>query len=204
MRVLVVGANGFIGSAIVGALIRGGMDVRGVVRDPEKLVNRFPGIAATKADLRDNSARDSKFWNEALAGIDAVVYAAGVLQPRRERDAWAVHVAAPDALYAGCERIGVKRVIQISAVGVEQAATVFARSKLAGDQKLMARDLDWTILRPAIVIGEGSYGGTSMLRAIAAFPWITPVIGDGTNELDFIDKEDLALSIVRILQSGAA
>ncbi len=204
MRVLVVGANGFIGSAIVAALIRAGMNVRGLVRDPEKLVNRFPGIEATKADLRDKSARDSKYWNEVLAGVDAVVNAAGVLQPRRQCDAWAVHFHAPDALYAGCERMGVKRVIQISAVGVEEAATVFARSKLAADQKLMARNLDWTILRPAIVIGDGSYGGTSMLRAIAAFPWITPVIGDGSNKLDFIHKEDLANSIVRILQSGAA
>ncbi len=204
MRVLVVGANGFIGSAIVAALIRAGMDVRGVVRDPAKLVQRFPGIEAAKADLRDKSAWESAYWNEALAGVDAVVNAAGVLQPRRARDAWAVHLHAPDAIYAGCERIGVKRVIQISAVGVEEGATVFARSKLAADNKLMARDLDWTILRPAIVIGDGSYGGTSMLRAIAAFPWITPVIGDGSNRLDFIHKEDLANSIVQILQSGAA
>ena len=204
MRVLVVGANGFIGSAIVAALRRAGMDVRGVVRDPAKLVQRFPGIEAAKADLRDKSAWESGYWNEALTGVDAVVNAAGVLQPRRARDAWAVHLHAPDAIYAGCERIGVKRVIQISAVGVEEGATVFARSKLAADNKLMARDLDWTILRPAIVIGDGSYGGTSMLRAIAAFPWITPVIGDGSNRLDFIHKEDLANSIVQILQSGAA
>ena len=68
----------------------------------------------------------------------------------------------------------------------------------------MARDLDWTILRPAIVIGDGSYGGTSMLRAIAVFPWITPVIGDGRNELDFIHKDDLATGVVKILQSGGA
>lgn len=204
MRVLVVGANGFIGSAIVAALTRAGMDVRGVVRDPEKLAKRFPGIEAAKVDLRDKSAWESSFWNGALDGVDAVVNAAGVLQPRRARDAWAVHLYAPDAIYAGCERVGVRRVIQISAVGVEEGATVFARSKLAGDEKLMARDLDWTILRPAIVIGDGSYGGTSMLRAIAAFPWITPVVGDGGNEMDFIYKEDLAHSIVRILQSGAA
>jgi uncharacterized protein YbjT (DUF2867 family) len=126
------------------------------------------------------------------------------LQPRRERDAWAVHFYALEALYSGCEQAGVRRFIQISAVGVEEAQTAFARSKSAADQNLMSRDLDWTILRPAIVIGDGSYGGTSMLRAIAVFPWITPVIGDGGTELDFIHKDDLADSIVEILLTGAA
>ena len=186
MRVLVLGANGFIGSAICAALLRAKIQVRGLVRNPEKLIHRFPGIEAGKADLRDSVAKDSKFWDVTLEGVDAVVNAAGVLQPRRARDAWAIHLEAPDALYASCERRDVSRVIQVSAVGVEEAATLFARSKLAGDRKLMERDLDWTILRPTIVIGNGSYGGTSMLRAIAAFPWFTPVIGDGSSQLDFI------------------
>lgn len=204
MRVVVLGANGFIGSAIAAALVREGVTVRCVVRDPEKLANRFPGVETVKSDLRDESARDPRYWTEALTGAEAVVNAAGVLQPRRERDAWAVHCHAPDALFAACERMGVRRVIQISAVGVEEAETVYARSKRTADQKLMARDLDWTILRPAIVIGDGSYGGSSMLRAIAAFPWVTPVIGDGGNNLEFIHKDDLARAIARMVESGAA
>ena len=147
---------------------------------------------------------DPAYWREAVDGVDAAVNTAGVLQPRRDSDAWAVHCHAPDALFAACENAGVRRVIQVSAVRVEEAETVYARSKRAGDEKLMARDLDWTVLRPAIVIGEGSYGGSSMLRAIAAFPWVTPVIGDGANRLDFVHKDDLALSIVEMLRSGAA
>lgn len=204
MRILVLGANGFVGSAIVAALQRAGITVRCVVRAPERLAGRFPGIEVVKADLRDESASDPGHWGEALIGVDAVVNAAGVLQPRRDRDAWAVHCHAPDALFAACEQAGIRRILQISAVGIEGVETVYARSKRAGDEKLMARDLDWTVLRPAIVIGEGSYGGSSMLRAIAAFPWFTPVIGDGANPLDFIHKDDLALSIVEMLRSDAA
>ncbi len=204
MRVLVLGANGFVGSAIVAALIRADIEVRGVVRDPNKLARRFPDIDVFKADLLDASARESGFWLPALDGVDAVVNAAGVLQPRRQRDTWAVHVEAPDALYAACVQLGIKRVIQISAIGVEEAATVYARSKRTGDDRLMARNLDWTILRPVIVIGHGSYGGTSMLRAIAVFPWVTPVIGDGGNALEFIHKDDLAAAVVNLLSTGAA
>lgn len=204
MRVLVAGANGFIGSAVVAALLRAGFAVRAVVRSPEKFKSRFPSAETLSADLRDEAAGDPGYWDTALDDVDAVVNAAGVLQPRREADAWAVHVRAPDALYAACERLGVRRVIQISAIGVEEGDTVFARSKREGDAGLMERDFDWTVLRPAIVIGDGSYGGTSTLRAIAAFPMVTPVIGGGDTPLDVIHKDDLAQGIVRLLQTGAA
>lgn len=204
MRVLVAGANGFIGSAVVAALLRAGFAVRAVVRSPEKFTSRFPAAETLFADLRDIDASDPGYWDAALDGVDAVVNAAGVLQPRRAADAWAVHIRAPDALFAACERLGVRRAIQISAIGVEEGDTVFARSKREGDAGLMARDLDWTVLRPAIVVGDGSYGGTSMLRAIAAFPMVTPVIGDGDTPLDVIHKDDLAQGIVRLLQTGAA
>jgi len=204
MRVLVLGANGFIGSAVVAALLRAGIAVRAVVRGPEKFKSRFPSAETLSADLCDDAAGVPGSWKTALDDVDAVVNAAGVLQPRRAVDAFAVHVRAPDALFASCEDGGVRRVIQISAVGVDEGETVFARSKKEGDAGLMERDLDWTVLRPAIVVGDGSYGGTSMLRAIAAFPMVTPVIGDGATPLDVIHKDDLAQGIVRLLQTGTA
>lgn len=202
MRLLVVGANGFIGSAIVAAARESGFDVRGAVRDPARLSARFPGIDAVEVDLATASVRDPVYWQPLLKGVDAVVFAAGVLQPRGKGAAWAIQVQAPDALYEACERAAIRRVVHISAVGVDQARTVFAQSKLAADNALMARDLDWTILRPAVVVGEGSYGGTSMLRAIAAFPGILPVIGDGRTEIDFIHNADLAAAVIRLVRSG--
>lgn len=204
MRVLVLGGNGFLGSAIISALQRAGMTVRAAVRDPRKFQNRFPDIDAVGVDLTDAAASQPDYWGAALDGVDAVVNAAGVLQPRRARDAWAVHHAAPAALFEACVACRVRRVIQISAIGVAEAETVYARSKRTGDDDLMKRDLDWTVLRPAIVIGDGSYGGTSMLRAMAAFPLVTPVIGSGDTPLDVIHKDDLAAGIVRLLETGAA
>lgn len=203
MRILVVGANGFIGSAIVAAARAADIDVRGAVRDPDRLSSRFPGIEAIGIDLGDSSAHAPDAWAPLLKGIDAVVFAAGVLQPRGKDAAWAIQVRAPDALYAACETAGVRRVVHISAVGVDQARTVFAESKLAADKALMARNLDWSVLRPAVVVGEGSYGGTSMLRAIAAFPGLLPVIGDGRTEIDFIHNADLADAVIGLVRTGA-
>lgn len=204
MRILVLGANGFIGSSVVGALIEAGFMVYSVVRKPALLRRRFPSIETFQVDLRDETAKDPAFWNQAVENVDAIVNVAGVLQAQRERDAWAVHLHAPDALYTAYERAGGRRIVHMSAIGIDEAETTYARSKRAGDEALMARDLDWTILRPAIVFGDGSYGGTSMLRAIAAFPWVTPLLGDGKTLLDVVHKDDLAGAIVGLLKTGGA
>lgn len=203
MRILVVGANGFIGSAIVAAARTADIEIRGAVRDPDRLSSRFPGIDAVGIDLGHPSTHVADAWTPLLKDVDAVVFAAGVLQPRGKDAAWAIQMRAPEALYTACEAAGIRRIVHISAVGVDQARTVFAKSKLAADEALMARDLDWTVLRPAVVVGEGSYGGTSMLRAIAAFPAILPVIGDGRTEIDFIHNADLAEAVIRLVRTGA-
>jgi uncharacterized protein YbjT (DUF2867 family) len=204
MRVLLLGANGFIGSAIAAALVADGMHVTAVVRDGEKLLRRLPGLEAIDADLTSANCAEPIWWQGVLSDVDAVVNAAGVLQPRGDTHVWAVHRDSPAALFQACQTAGVRRVIQISAVGVEEGQTLFARSKLAGDRKLMELDLDWTLLRPAIVVGEGSYGGTSLLRALAACPFVTPVLGDGATPLQVIHKDDLAKGIVRLLRGGGA
>ena len=203
-RVLVLGANGFIGSAIVAALQRSGMRVRCIVRDIARFRRRFPHTEARALDLTDARAHEVRCWTELLADVDAVVNAAGVLQPRATSEAWAVHQLAPEALYAACEASDTRRVIHVSAVGVEEADTTFAASKRAGEASLMARGLDWTVLRPVLVIGSDSYGGTSLLRAMAAFPFVTPVIDSGDTPVQIVHKDDLADGIVRLVANAQA
>ena len=165
-------------------------------------MRRFPDTDVRELDLIASPARDVDAWAALLEGIDAVVNVSGVLQPAKERESWAVHHLAPAVLFAAGERTGVRRVIHVSAVGVAESDTTYARSKRAGERSLMDRDPDWTVLRPALVVGEDSCGGTSLLRALAAFPLVTPVIGDGMTPIDVIHKEELAQGIVRLLETG--
>ena len=67
--------------------------------------------------------------------------------------------------------------IHVSAIGVARdGPTAFARTKAEADARLAALDLDWTILRPALVLSPGAYGGSAMLRGLAGLPFITPVV----------------------------
>jgi uncharacterized protein YbjT (DUF2867 family) len=198
MRVLVTGAYGFIGSQIVTALSAAGHEVVCAVRryGPR---GRFGHLPTVTCDM----ARDIQpaCWLPRLTGIDAVVNAAGILREAGGQTFDAVHRAAPCALFEACRLAGVRRVIQISALGTPED-TGFVRSKHEADACLAKLDLDWVVLRPSVVYSSaGSYGGTSLLRAMAALPYVLPVPGGGGQRLQPIHGEDLAHAVVRLLES---
>ncbi len=174
MRVLVVGAYGFIGSAVVARLVADGHEVVGAGRRIKAARERRPDLRWLKIDLA--RARKPEHWSGPLAGIDAVVNCAGVLQDAPADSTHKVHVEGAGALFAACVRAGVRRVILISAVGVgADEGTRFARTKYAAEEMLKGQDLDWVILRPSLVVGRSAYGGMAFVRALAAMPFVLPL-----------------------------
>lgn len=136
-----------------------------------------------------------------LAGIDAVINCAGILQGRPGQSAQAIHAAAPIALFTACGRAGVKRVIQISAISAEAGArTAYAATKREADTFLTRSDLDWVVLRPSLVYAEGAYGGTALFRALAALPIAIPLTGEGDQVFQPIHVEDLCATILHALE----
>lgn len=196
MRVLVTGAYGFIGARIVAALIEAGHTPVAAVRGA-RLGQRFGGIEAIACDFaRDDRPED---WIPRLAGIDAVVNCAGILRERGADTHAQVHEAVPAALFAACVRAGVDRVVQVSALG-DPADGEFIASKHRGDAALMRLDLDWVVLRPSVVVSTaGSYGGTSLLRGLAALP-LMPLPGEGTQRMQPIAVEDLCRAVLAALE----
>lgn len=198
MRVLLTGANGFIGAHLIAALIAAGHDVVAAVRNPSALAARFPAIDTLFADMNRDTTPAA--WLPRLAGVDAVVNCAGVLQGGRGQDMAAIHAHAPAALFDACLEAGVKRVIQISAISADEAAgTEYARTKKQADDHLRGLDLDWVVLRPSLIYGEGAYGGTAMLRALAVFPFVTPLIGRGRQVFRPLHVKDLAKTVLACL-----
>jgi len=198
MKVLIVGATGLIGSALVARLISDGHEVVAVARHPAR--HGFPGVTWVQRDLA--RATDGNDWSDVLAGVDAVVNCAGTLQDGPGNTTAGVHASGPAALFKACAQCGVRRVIHISAVGVDrETPTQFSRSKLAGDETLASLDLDWIILRPSVVIGRGAYGGSALLRGLASLP-LLPVMPE-TAPLQIVHLDDLIDAVLFFLRPGA-
>jgi uncharacterized protein YbjT (DUF2867 family) len=155
MKVLVLGGYGLIGEAIVGRLLRDGHHVTGLGRDVLDAQRRRPAIRWIAADMAQLLAAED--WLPVVAGMDAVVNAAGALQdgPRDRLDA--IHRRCVVALVAACEQAGVRRFAQISAIGADPAsANPFFSTKAQGDRAVTSSSLEWTILRPGLVIAPAA------------------------------------------------
>ncbi|MBI2260991.1 MAG: SDR family oxidoreductase [Caulobacterales bacterium] len=200
-RVLALGANGFIGAHVAAALSGAGWAVRAGARDLSVAARRAPGLAWVKADFADLAQADD--WAPLLDGVDAVVNCVGVLQDGGRDSTAIAHVSGPRALIAACEALGVRRVVHLSAVGAEaEAGTAYGRSKAQGEGLFEASSLDWLILRPSLVIARPVFGGTGLIRALAAFPGFIPAPGGG-QRFRPVAMDDLCAAVVAGLVPGA-
>lgn len=199
MRILVTGASGFIGAAICARLIGEGHAVYGAGRPGGSPLPQ--GLAGeVLIDMARTSAADH--WVPHLHGLEAVVNCAGLLQRGLAGGPAELHLSGADALFAACELAGIRRVVQISALGIAaDSPTEFAQSKHAGDEALMARDLDWVILRPSVVLGRPAYGGSALIRGLAALPVLPVVVESGP--LQVVSLDDVVETVVFCLQSDA-
>jgi uncharacterized protein YbjT (DUF2867 family) len=202
MRVLVLGGYGLIGLEIVRALGRAGHQVVGFGRSETMGRRLAPDIAWRQGDLRRLLRPDD--WAVHLTDIDAVVNAAGALQDGSRDDLRAVHDTAVRALLVACERRGVTRFVQISASGAAaEARTAFLATKAAGDAAVRASGLEWTILKPGLVISAGAYGGTTLLRMLAAFPVMQPIVL-GDTRVQSVAGADVAQAVCAVLDGQVA
>ena len=200
MRVLVTGASGLIGAAVVARLLAAGHRVVGVARDTARPARSVPTAQWVAIDIA--RATRPEDWLPCLAGIDTVVNCAGVLQDSARDSTRGVHVDGIGALFAACERAGVRRVVQISAIGVDRGApTAFSATKREGDDALMRRDLDWTVLRPSVALGPAAYGGSALFRGMAALP-VLPVVSD-TGPLQVVQLDDVTATVEFFLMPDA-
>jgi uncharacterized protein YbjT (DUF2867 family) len=200
-RVLLLGATGLIGSAVAARLQAAGHEVIGMARRIDEAARRVP--AASWIELDISRATRPEDWAPHLAGIEAVVNCAGVLQDSARDSTSRVHRDAPAALWRACEEANVRRIVQMSAMGAETGgSTAFLRTKQEGDLALTESSLDWVILRPSVVLGRSVYGGSALLRALAAWPLVPRFPEAGP--LDVVQLDDVAETVTRLLKPGSA
>lgn len=196
MRILVTGASGFIGSHLTQVLLDEGHEVLACVRNTEQVIQRWPEITTIKVDFSSDHAVID--WLTRLKNVDVVVNAVGIIRERRLHTFDALHTLAPIALFKACEEVGVKRVIQISALGADDSAfSHYHRSKHLADHYLRESSLDWAILMPSIVYGPGAKS-MALFKAISALPLI-PLIDSGEQQIQPIHISDMTKAISNLV-----
>ena len=188
MKILLTGANGFIGKHITSALLSNGHDVIPLSRHHG---NDF------------NHMLNPEDWMPHLHGVDAVINSVGIIAETHGQTFANIHHHAPAALFHACLKANVKRVVQISALGAdEHAFTPFQLSKKAADDILRSLPLDWFVLRPSLVYGQGGKS-TTMFRRLSMLP-VIPRIGSGKQYIQPVHIIDLIATVVQCIQSTQA
>lgn len=175
MKILLTGSTGFIGRHIRRAMLDAGYEVICADRGNGVDFNRMLSVSD---------------WIPCLESVDVVINAVGIIAETGTQTFRNLHTVAPTALFQACEEAGVKRVIQISALGADSDGfTPYQVSKKAADDVLRNSCLDWFVLRPSLVYGDQG-GSTRFFRLLAKFPLLA-LAGGGQQLIQPVHVEDL-------------
>lgn len=166
--IAILGASGLIGNALARDMQRRGFAVKALARHFAPAQRAALGSDAVETPLvtlaPDELAR-------LLADCDIVVNTIGILQGAESE---AVHHGFAATLAALCAA-SQKLLVHISIPGdAEDDKTLYSRSKRDGERAIAASGAPFVILRPGFVIATAAYGGSALLRALAALPLNLP------------------------------
>lgn len=171
-RIAVVGAHGKVGQLVLRLAVERADEAIGIIRNPEHIAELEQlGAEAQIVDIESATAEELA---QAFVGADAVVFSAGAgggSGPERKRTV----DYGGSVLTAEAARIaGVRRVVQVSAIGVDEPVAddaaedwvAYVEAKRQADEQLRAADLDWTIIRPGGLLDEPATGRVELAERV--------------------------------------
>jgi NADH dehydrogenase len=195
-RVLVTGGTGFLGSALVPALLAAG-------HRPRVFARRAPASSPAGVEVAIGDLEDAGSLTAAVEGVDAVVHlgaatSAGRIDPTR---AYRVNVGGASALLGACRAAGCRRIVAMSTQHVHLARPgVYGRTKRIADLLFADSGLDVTLLRPSLVYGPGRRGVFVKLQGLVRKLPVIPVVGPGRWRLRPLFLPDLIAIVLETLR----
>lgn len=192
MRILITGAGGFVGAALLRAL--SAHDLVLPSREPGKL--RRTGLAAEFPLFREDLA---SLVEEARP--EAVINLLGVIREAPGSGFFLVHEEYTRRLLAGARRAGAKKFIQMSALGAApDSPSAYQRSKYAGEEAVRASGLPYAIFRPSFITGPGQ----RFAAELAALARYLPVFaGPSDAFVSPVDSGTVAACLARAVEDPA-
>lgn len=201
--VTVFGGSGFIGRHVVRALARSGRRVRVVVRNPHVSgALRLAGDPG-QIDLRSGNLRNPDSVAAAMEGAEACVNLVGLLQQSGPQSFQKVQAEGPGVLAQAAAAQGVRRFVQISAIGADpHSPSEYARTKAAGEEAARAAIPTAVVLRPSIVFGPEDVFFNRFAQMAVMSPAL-PLIG-GDTRFQPVYVGDVARAVVSALMDERA
>jgi nucleoside-diphosphate-sugar epimerase len=213
--ILVTGASGFVGRAVVEGLANAGHSVRAAMRQPADVFPRSVEVVAVSDLTRPVE------WRALLKGAETVVHLAGIAHagPGIAEDAYdRVNRLATAELAAAAKTMAVRHLLFISSIRAQcgtsakdilretdtpRPTDAYGRSKLAAEDAVRAANVPYTILRPVLIYGPGVKGNFARLLELAQKPWPLP-LGLCRNRRSLLARQNLIDAIHFSLQSPGA
>ena len=169
MKALITGGAGVVGKALCRELEARGVCVRVLALPGDTLASsRIPsGVELVYGDVTDFESIRTAF-----DGVDVVFHLAAALLSTVPGEFERVNAQGTRNVVSACQDAGVRRLLYVSSISVTYPIlTPYGQSKLAGELAVKESGLDWTIVRPTLVIGDG--GGVEFnmyARYVSRFP----------------------------------
>jgi NADH dehydrogenase len=195
--ILLTGATGTVGSALLRRLTSHGRPVRALVRDAGRLGDQRVRVQIALGDLVDPPS-----FRNALRGVDTVVHLAASIRDQPHGSIEELNAVATLRLVRAAERAGVKRFLFFSAMNASHhSRTRFFRAKALAEEAVEESSLDTTVFRPSIIYAPGDPWLT-LLDRLSRLPAV-PVSGSGRAEFQPIWAEDVADAVMAALSNGS-
>ncbi|RIA43591.1 nucleoside-diphosphate-sugar epimerase [Hephaestia caeni] len=184
------GGTGFVGGALIDRAIAAGHDVRALTRRPQP---EREGVVWIDGALDSPDSLD-----RLVAGADAVIHVAGVVNAPDRAGFVAGNVEGTRAIVVAAERVGVRRFIHVSSLAArEPALSAYGWSKAEAEKVVEASALDWVMVRPPAIYGPGDMEMRDLFRLARWGIALLPPPG----KLSVIEVSDLARLLLALVDA---
>jgi uncharacterized protein YbjT (DUF2867 family) len=191
--ILLTGATGLVGTALLERLLARGTEVRCLVREPKRLGPNRVRVQITLGDLSNPVA-----IRQAVRAVDTVVHLAASTRDQPYASIEEINAMATVRLLRDAERAGARRFVFFSAIGAsETSRTRFFRAKALAERAVLESRLTGIVAAPSIVYAPGDPWLT-LLSRLAHLPWM-PIAGEGGARFQPVWAEDVAACTERLV-----